>query len=467
MKPNILMPIMNFMTRYYHSIHHINRITSAPLRIFKTLSLSLVTLVTLFLYSCEEDPITIGKSLLPNSDFINIHSIDTLSVFSYTDFVDSVSSENPSVSYMGSIYDPYFGTTKAGFVSEIRMTSEWDDLPFIIDSVRLYLKILTATSTGADKPQTLRLSEIADRIYPDQTYYSNRPLALTGYEIAGINIPVLRTDTVNNIVLNLPNSFGEYLTRDTAMLFYSNTKPDFRSFFKGLYFQMNAGETPMLISLSLTNESISYYNNELYIYMHTPGTTTSKVFTFALDAVNKNAAYNTYSHDFNTAEPDKKIKHINDNFLDTLSYLQYLNGVFTRIEIPGLKDLKDNPSYDNIAVNKARLTLPAYFDGDNYTPSKAPVKLLLRYKTASGNKYIVPDWNVESNYHIFYNGTLDTTAHHYNINIPTFIQNYLDDKQDTIFPVLEVFQGAGTSNLILKTKLSKTPVKLDLTYTKF
>jgi hypothetical protein len=230
---------------------------------------------------------------------------------------------------------------------------------------------------------------------------------------------------------------------------------------------MDPGDDPILVSLSLKNESINYYNNELYIYMHNPGTTTTKVITFALDAVNKNAAYNTYSHDFSTAEPDKKINHINDNFRDTLSYLQYLNGVYTRIELPGLKDIKDNPAFDNIAVNKARLMLPAYFDGDRYKTSTAPVKLLLRYRTKSGKKYIVPDWDVEKNYHIFYDGTLDTAAHQYNLNIPGFIQMYLDDKMDTIYPVLEVFQGAGTSNLILKANLSKTPVKLDFAYTKF
>jgi hypothetical protein len=300
----------------------------------------------------------------------------------------------------------------------------------------------------------------------NETYYSNRVIPLTGYEIANISIPVLRMDTVNNIVLNLPNSFGRYLTRDTAMLFYSNTKPDFRSFFKGLYFQMDPGADPMLISLSLKNESISYYNNEIYIYMHTPGTTTTKVFSFALDAVNKNASYNTYSHDFSTASPDKKIKHINDNVRDTLSYLQYLNGVFTRIELPCLKALKDNPAFDNIAVNKARLILPAYFDGDLYKPSRAPIQLLLRYKSKSGEKYIVPDFNVDS-YHMFYDGTLDTTSHKYSFNLATFVQSYLEDATNEITPVLEVFQGAGTSNLILKTNLSKTPVKFDFVYTKF
>ena len=52
------------------------------------------------------------------------------------------------------------------------------------------------------------------------------------------------------------------------------------------------------------------------------------------------------------------IKHINDGYRDTLSYLQSLNGVYTKIILPGLEKMKNDPSFGKIAVNKARLTVP-------------------------------------------------------------------------------------------------------------
>jgi hypothetical protein len=470
MKPNILMPIMNFMTRYYHNLQHIPRIYSVVPHFFKIPILTLFTLVIVSVTSCEENPTSIGNKILPSGDFVEILSIDTLSAFSYTVYEDSVRSDNPSISYMGEIYDPYFGTTSTGFVSQVRMFPEWDDLPFTIDSVKLYLRLLQSKGGSSSASHTMRLSEIAEQIFTDKPYYSNILVPLTGYEVTNIQLPVLKPDTINNVVLKLPNSFGSYICRDTSMLFYSLEKPDFRSYFKGLYFQIDPSSDPLITSISLINESTQYYNNAIKIFMTNPVDGTKKSYTFALDAVNKNAAYNIYKHDLSTADPDKKVSHINDGYRDTLSYIQYLNGVYTKIEFPGLEVLKQNGNLKNIAINKARLIVPGYFDGTQYTPSKAPSQLLLRYKTNTGDRYIVPDFYVDKNtdqYQIFYDGRIDTTAREYSFNLPTFFQLYLEDATKGIKPELEMFQGAGTSNVILKTNLGKPPVRLEFTYTRF
>jgi hypothetical protein len=459
------MPIMTFMTRYYHSLQHTPRINSAVPHIFKISILTLFTLVMVSVTSCEENPTTIGNKILPSGDFVEIMSIDTLSAFSYTVYEDSVRSDNPSVSYMGQVYDPHFGTTSAGFVSQIRMFPEWDGLSFTIDSVKFYLRLLETKGGVAGTTHTMRLSEIAEEIFTDKPYYSNIQVPLTGYKVTDITLPVLRTDTVNNVVLTLPNSFGEYICRDPSMLFYSNAKPDFRSYFKGLYFQIDPSSDPLMTSISLINESAQYYNNAIKIFMSNADGT-KKAYTFALDAVNKNAAYNLYKHDLSTAEPGKKIKHINDRYRDTLSYIQNLNGVFTKIEFPGLEILKQNGNLKNIAINKARLVVPGYFDGDLYKASDAPNPLILRYKTNTSDKYIVPDYYIDQ-YHVFYNGTIDTIAKEYSFNLATFFQIYLDDVSKGIKPELELFEGAGTSNVILKTNLGKPPLKFQFSYTRF
>jgi hypothetical protein len=464
------MPIMIFMTRYYHSSKFPDRIISVSHKIFNTFHLALIILIAFLVSSCEEGPTQIGEGLLPEGDFVTVKGTDTLSVRSYTMYDDSIRTDNPTIAYLGHIYDPYFGTTSAEFVSQLRLLPAWDDLPFTIDSVKLVLHLLTVRG-GSDENNTLTLSEISQQIYKDSAYYSNKQVPLTGYEVTNIKIPTLRADTINDIEISLPVEFGNYLTRDTAQLFHSNTKPDFRSFFKGLYFRMSSRTDPTMVSLYLAPpdaNSTDHTGSQNYIvlYMH-DDSDVQKEFYFIIDAVNTNAAYSRYAHDFSTASPGNRITHINDYYRDTLAYLQYLNGVYTRISLPGLESLKNDPSFmHNIGVNKAKLTFPIYFDGSIYKPSTIPSQLLLRYKTKSGSKYVVPDYSIDT-YHSFFDGTPDTVANVYNFNIATFIQGYLEDVTGNLKPELELFQVSGISNVILKANKSKTPAKFVFTYTKF
>ncbi len=465
MRPNTLMPIMIFMTRYYNIFQYPCRFESVNSFINKFFSLPVIILVVFFVTSCEGDPTRIGAGLLPGSDFVITRGIDTLTARSFTMYDDSIASDHPQVSYLGQTYDPYFGTTTAGFVTQIRLRPIWDDLPFVIDSVKLILHLYDVKGGGApDVIHTIKLSEISEQIYTDKEYYSNREVPLTGYTVDNIVLPALKADTINDIEINLPVSFGEYLTRDTAKLFHNNNKPDFRAFFKGLYFEMTPSTDPLLVTISLIPSNAGYYNNYIVLFMHDEAAA-PKEFYFILDAKNTNASYNKISHDFTTAEPVKRIPHINDGYSDTLSYLQSLNGVYTRIILPGLESLKNDPAFDNIAVNKARLTVPVHIDGDLYDISAAPSQLFLRYRSKSGTKYLISDYN--SSNPSFFDGQIDTTAVNYNFNIPGYVQKYLEDATGEIKPELELFQLGGTTNVILKANASKSQVKFDLTYTKF
>jgi hypothetical protein len=459
------MPIMTFMTRYYNSLRNFRRINSVSHRIFTIFCLTIFVPAVFFMVSCEENPTKIGNELLPSNDFVTIKSFDTLRVWSYTDFNDSTRTDNPSLSFLGQINDPYFGTTSTEFVTQIRLRSAWDDKPFIIDSVKLFLRLLHVKG-GTNAGYILNISEIADQIYVDSAYYSVKPVNLTGYGIA-VALPAVTASGINDISVKLPVSFGEYLTRDTSKFFYSNTKPDFRSYFKGLYFRISSSTDPILVSLSLSAQStLSEYYNFITLYMHDDANV-QKEYYFILDATNVNARYNRFLHDLSTADPDKRIKHVNDDQKDTLSYLQYLNGLYTRITLPGLENLKNNPEFENIAVNKARLTIPVYFDGDNYTASKAPESLRLRYRYKNGIKYDVPDYFIDASQQ-FFDGTLDSLRNVYNFNIPNFVQGYLKDATGLIKPELEIFQSTtGTKNVIFKANNNKTTAKFEFTYTKY
>jgi hypothetical protein len=77
----------------------------------------------------------------------------------------------------------------------------------------------------------------------------------------------------------------------------------------------------------------------------------------------------------------------------------------------------------------------------------------------------VPDYTVVNP--TFFDGIIDTIANVYHFNIPAFVQGYLEDATDNIKPELEMYQSAGTRNVILKANNSRTPVVFEFTYTKF
>ena len=468
MRLNILMPIMNFMTKYYHNF--IIYLRSFSEHISNTFLLALLAGILFFANSCEEAPGLVGRRILPSSDFVFIKSTDTISIESYTLYDNSVETDNPSVSYLGDIKDPYFGRTVAGFVSQLRLGAEWDGKSFVIDSCKLILRILNVTG-DVDGDHYLRLSQISKQIYTDSTYYSNQFPPLTGYVLDSILLPALQADTINNIALKLPTAFGYQLVGpDTSMLFHNTTGDDYRSYFKGLYFQLDSSANSVLLSLSVA-PPVTYglYYNYFIIYMH-DDLSVKKTFVFLLDAVTRNAAYNLFEHKFDQGEVGKRMQHLIDNdtnYLDTVSFVQTMNGAYSKLKIPELEALRENPEMKNISVNKARLVIPVYYDGILYRPSTIPSSIYLRYISSTGLKYIVPDYYVSPS---FYDGSPDTTSivNVYNINIPTFLQLYFDDQSNTIKPELEIFLlPSSANNVILKANNSHTPIKLEFTYTKF
>ena len=453
---------MTFMTKCYHN--SLSRQNFFRGNIFRILTQTLFSGIIILLVSCEEEPAKIGRKILPGSDFVNIESTDTVTVRSYTMLSDSIQSDNPATSYLGQLYDPYFGTISAQFVSQLRLGSDWNYANYVIDSIKLYLEFKTVTG-NVDKPQYLSFSRIAKQIYTNEVYYSNEVVPLTGFRIENIPLTGLKADTINNLELDIPLVFGDTVTSDTSMLFHHSTKPDFRSYFKGLLFEITSPEEPVFVSLSIDPPgAYETYMNYFIIYLH-DDVGTPREYPLILDAFSRNAAFNIFKHDYSTAQPDKKIKHINDGYADTLTYVQIMNGLNTRIMIPGLSDIKNDPTMKNVSVNRARIILPVQYDNVLYKPSTLPGQIYLRYITSYGNKYIVPDYSISPS---FFDGKPDTINNVYNINIATWMQKYLENKSDTLTTNFEVFLVPSSSNnVILKANKSHTPVKFEFTYTKF
>jgi hypothetical protein len=453
------MPIMIFMTSYYPDRRQYTG-TTAVRQIKFLLILFLLIPAGIFLSSCEEKTTIIGIGLLPPGDFSSSMSTDTISVFSYTYSIDSVKSNNKSYSYLGGLYDPYFGTSMTAFVGQLRILKKFEETGvFVVDSVKLLMSIAGAKGV-IGTTQQLSIYEIDELLYPDSAYYSNRDphaVKLLAKEL----MPVVKKDSAQGLIVKLPAEMGEYLMRDPSKLYQDTLTSDFRSFFNGIYCTM----LPFTISKgadtdSLTLMALTFSQSEFIIrvYYKTATSTTAIYYDFTINA--NSARYNLYSHDFTSAEPGKEIKHVDDNVKDSLSYQQGFNGVYTKIKIPALDSLKKMMP---LSVNKARLTIPAFLDDDIYTTTTLPTNIFLSYKAKDGIRYVVPDYLVNP---AFFDGSFNATTKKYTFNLASFTQMYLEG--NVPLPELDLyFQEGEYKNVILKANHATAKVKFEFTYTRF
>ncbi len=456
MKKNILMRIMNSMIKLPdHSGSATTKRKSLITQIHKILVLPL--LVFFIVISCEEDPASIGKGLLPQSDFDSIVAIDTMRVDMYTLFTDSVTSMQPSVSYLGNVLDPYFGLTSSDFVTQLWISSEWAGDGFTIDSVKMKLEVTDVIGEMLGL-STLNIYELEEKLSADSTYLASDDVTVKGL-MTSLEIPPLPEGSDTVLTLDLPLSFAEYLLRDTSLLYLRSDTVDFRDYFYGFYFEYPQVSNYHMLQLNLISVSQSdnsYVSASIVVY-YTNAAGYSSTYTFTINP--RCLIYNRFLHDFELAEPDKKIKYINEPVKDTLAYVQSMEGVYSRLVIPGLEYLRSLP-YD-IAVNKARIYLPVYFNETDYTEEMVPNNIYVRYDSA-GVKRVITDYLIDA---AFYDGTYSKVTNLYMVNIANFVQNYFEGNIED--PVVELYlPELSTKNLIIKANRdTEDAVRFELTYT--
>jgi hypothetical protein len=210
----------------------------------------------------------------------------------------------------------------------------------------------------------------------------------------------------------------------------------------------------MTISVSTNPTTSTFFIREYY---HT-ATQTGQSYDFIISS--NGARYNRYDHDFSTADPAKKIQHVNDSVMDTAICIQGFSGIYSRLRFPNISQYKDSLP---ISVNKAKLVFSVLFDGDIFTSTTVPANIYLTYTTSTGVKTLVPDYYVSTS---FYDGNFNSTTFQYSFNIAQFIQEYLTGKIPSSEVEMRLPDGEY-KNVILKSIGSKSPPEFTLVYTRF
>ena len=418
-----------------------------------------------FLSSCTE-PDLIGVEVQPGNDQLNVTVTDTVTLLCESKLEDSIRTDRSAASLMGSISDPLFGRTNAGFALQFSLPTNNVTFasPKKLDSI-----VLTLAYSGYygqyKNPMKVSVYEITERLYKDSIYYSNKNIrhsfnniyAPMGFEVASAWITPKPNDSVKvkgvnkapHLRLRLSDALGQrFLNASGSSSLLDNTS--FQNYFYGLYIKAEdvySGGCILyfdILSKSGMSRLTLYYNGGEY-YSFNPADLSTRI--------------NTFEHH----HPASLLGQMNNPIVgDSLLYAQPMAGIRTKILFPHISRFA---SLGNIIVNRAELQITVE-DVNTYTDQYAPPSklALAAIKEDGTTAFVIDQYQGET----YFGGTLNSTSRQYSFNITRHIDQIIHAVQNQYGLYLMVSGTAVKADRIVMKGpgRSVTPMKLILTYTK-
>jgi len=428
------------------------------LKKFSWFSAGLFLVLAIIFTNCNDDKNNLGLEIQPPYDKLNVFSIDTTAVIAYSQIVDSVKTDETSVTLLGSMVDPIFGGSTASFYTQFRLSQSAHDFgttPYP-DSLVLSLDYdgLYGDSTAV---MTLKVYELAEKILIDTSYFSYQSLdvktTLLGQKTFTPDFSsdiIIGEDTLDpHLRINLTDlsaSLAFKLLTAPADSMANNTS--FLNYFYGLYVTAepaNAGGSIIYFDLlsSLSEMTIYYHNSSgdslKYEYL-----------------INSNCGrFGNFTHDYSLGNPAFKAQVIDkDTTLGrSICYIQALGGVKTFVRFPDLKNFYSNGS---IAVNEARFFLSCMETDPELDYATA---LVMVKKDSVGGYYILDDQLEGAGY---YGGYYDKNIHGYWFRITSAIQDLMRSSDPDYG--FEIYLSGGAINaqrVLLNGTSPQSPVSLE------
>lgn len=338
----------------------------------------------LVLSACKKEVSSIGESL--QGENLNVFSgVDTFTVITHTEVLDSMESDETSINLLGYYIDPVFGVVDCGFATQIRLSSSdpsfaANTADVVVDSVVLSLVYSGIKWYGnLNDPITVEAYEITeDLVRDDQDYYTFDSPLNAGTNLVLSGSETIQPDVVSPVQLANGDSLAAHLRirLDSTNLGYNlvningagNMTSDelFVSTFKGLYIKVNGS------SLAPGQGSVLYFSLEntlskLVLYFHETTDLTPKEYSFNINS--SAARYNSFNFDRTGTAFEAQIA---DSTLGQTEFYTQAGCAWAEIHFPYLLDIDKNElgEENKKIINKAVLVLPVQdFAADSYDPS--------------------------------------------------------------------------------------------------
>ena len=156
---------------------------------------SLITVIS----ACKKEESEIGDSL--QTDGLNVLTTDTFTLVTYSDIIDSMESDETSISLLGAYNDPVFGGVNCGIVTQIvpeGLTQDFPDLVNVImDSVVIALDYSSINYYPNLDDFAVEVYEIGDVLTRlDQEYYTKEEPTILGENLVIPELSVVSPDVV-------------------------------------------------------------------------------------------------------------------------------------------------------------------------------------------------------------------------------------------------------------------------------
>lgn len=412
----------------------------------------MIALLAIAAAACKKSPETIGNGLISDSDYIGIYHTDAIELVCHS-YHDSIGTKNVSSGLLGSMDDPIFGLTQAGFCSQLRFSSagqRFGDNP-IVDSIVLQL-YLTGYYGDTTCWQTVHAYVLADTLNADTTYYNYTQVELENIDYAeGYQFQphprtkkhVIGNDTIGQPIVRIPlsNSLGERLINLDSTAY--KEPATFKRFFHGLCLKCDP---------AVGNGNVSYFNltnntfTVLRLYYH-DASNPDKSIRYDYYITSADTYFNQFDHDYTEGAPDFVSQLLDgDTALGQQRlYLQTMGGVKTRISFPTIAQWTDTLSEGcHIVINEAKLIVTAA-DVDTACFTEPNTLSLVKF-AANGSTAILPDYQEGTSY---YGGSYSTTKHTAYFRISEYLQDLIMGREEPYGLSLGINGGAYTANRLV------------------
>lgn len=418
-----------------------------PQILLKQLILSTTVLALLMTFSCTKKPERIGDNLQPDQNNIGLFYTDTISIVAYSVPEDSIRTDSPSNILFGSMNDPVFGTTNAGFFTQVRLSTNGHSFGTNPQLDSLVLQLVYSGSYGdTTTMQTMQVYELEQAISVDSAYYSSRMLQVGETDYASFEFNPLPTspypfdgDTLTPMIRVplTPNStaLGEKILNASETDLESTE--NFKEYFNGLYI------TPGPVA---SGGAISYFDlptnlSKLTMY-YSNDSDDSLRYEFYITS--SEARFNHYDHnEFQGASPDFLNQVVQGDTLagqQTL-YAQAMGGVKTKIRFPNITKMQ-HPSGNKIIINEAKLIMQASNLAEGYG---APSQMALVINDANDGYQVIPDQLEGDSY---FGGQYKSSIKGYEFRITRYFQDMVlaDESTENYGLYFLVFGGSSKAD---------------------
>lgn len=336
----------------------------------------------LLLFSCERESNTyeVGNSLMSAQSKVAL--IDTLTLRMSTIMKDSVVTSGKSAIMVGNIKDHTFGTVNSASMFELTPASYSlaTTTNVVFDSIVMYLTNNDFYYGDTLKTFKLDVHPMTDRIKLNSGYlYNNSDLKYASTSIGSAEfLPRPNTDS-SFVRIKLDQSYGQNIfnllkAKDATSQEY------FLNFYKGLALVPSSDNNAMLrfginssYETQISNTTKEKVSNVVRMYYHTASVNGTEEVKYTLD-LNPSSTYqyNKIKSDFAGSDlagltPSNPIESKN---LGNRTYLMSGIGVYTKVEIPHLKILKNLfTNYKIISADLSVGPVVGYYSNNYYNPS--------------------------------------------------------------------------------------------------